>query len=188
MKYTTNAAAFIAVMLTVNVLAWNVETGLKTKTLTKAEVAARQRGRTTEGFQLSIATDKPTYSLGSPILVSVLVRNVSSQPLWVWQTDVEADYEIECVGSDGKAVLLTPYGRRLHAPDRPILHAFDVTLKPAESIEHVLPLDKLYDVSRAGVYNVTVTRKVLVLSALQTNGPPRFAEIRSNTIHISMLQ
>lgn len=193
MKCTIHIVKLAVVMLAVNVLALNdshmpLYTGLKIKTLTEAEVAARKWGANTEGFQLSIATDKAGCRLGQSIVVSVLLRNTSSHPLWFWQTDMEADYDIEIAGNDGKLAPLTTYGQRFHGPGRVDFHASAVTLKPAESIEQVLPLDKLYDVSRAGVYDVTVTRKVPEVSAPQTNGPPRFAEIRSNTIHITMLQ
>jgi hypothetical protein len=193
MKRTIYVVTFAAVTFAINVLAWNdsllpLQTGLKIKTLTEAEVAARKWGPITDGFQISIATDNPAYQLGNPIVVSVLLRNVSGQPLWFSQTDMEADYDIEIAGSDGKAAPLTPYGQRIHALDRPILHAYDVTLKPAESIEHTLALDKLYDVRRADVYNVRVTRKVPEVSAPQTNGAPRLAEIRSNTIRITLFQ
>jgi hypothetical protein len=193
MKYKVYLATLAVAMLAANGSAWNdsvlkQSTGLKIKALSEAEVAARKWGPTTEGFQLSVASDKETYDLGRPIMLSVLLRNVSNQPLRFGQTDVETDYNIEIVGADGKMAPLTAYGKELHSLDRPILHAFAVSLKTGESIEHTLPLDKLYDVSRVGVYNVTVTRKVPKENAPQSTVPPQFAEIRSNTIRITVLR
>jgi hypothetical protein len=186
-----NLVTLVTLTLAARALAWDdsvmkLYTGAKT--LTEAEVAARKWGPITEGFQLSVAADKETYRLGNPVVMSVLVRNVSGRPLGFTQSDPQIDYDVECVGSDGKIAPLTTYGQRFHGSESVIIHAGGVRLKPAESFEHVLPLDKLYDVSRVGMYNVTVTRKVPKENAPKTNGPPQFAEIKSNTIRVTLLR
>ena len=155
--------------------------GLKIRSLSESDIAARKWGPISQGFELSIVSDKEIYHAGDHVILSLLLHNASKTPAAFIHRDKERDFPLDIVSSDGKIVPLTKYGKHLQETANFVISSSKVELSPRDAIEYSLQLDKIYDVSREGTYTVTAKRMVS-----KEDDRRRAAEIKSNTVHITV--
>jgi hypothetical protein len=108
-------------------------------------------GKVVDGFQLSLRFERQEFSNGEPIIVSILMRNVSDKRL---------TYIRETVNGRPSPIYVAVWKEqeklKLETDDNlvPRASATKVDLYPRTQHRYRLRLDKFYDLSKPGVYSV----------------------------------
>lgn len=153
--------------------------------VTGSELSSQERsyswGESKEGFLLGINVEKQSVSVRDPVILNVVLKNISDTPLPLVQTRPENDYRVSVHYENGEAVPLTLYGKRLDSIRGEVRRRTTVTLASNEALEHHLHIDRLFDMSLTGKYFIKVTRTML------TRGTNGFADLESNRLCITVM-
>lgn len=120
-------------------------------------------------FQLLAEVEPASGSAGSPILLTLRLRNVSSGRGYVLDTLDEQDYEIRVTDQAGKEVERTSYGRHL-AEDERGGSAKPREIEPGTEAIAKIDVSKIYALTKPGRYFARVTRVVA------PDAPSKFVE------------
>jgi hypothetical protein len=137
-------------------------------------------GPPTHGFALSLTADSRVYYLGSPILVTVEVRNVSGRPHVALFGSPNLSYGFQIVNALTKTVV----GRNEHSEfgfgrvSVPLQGGWPMPV--GTSMYGKFRLDMLYNFRSPGIYSVQVTKGMPVIDR-------RRVMLTSNAIHIIVL-
>ena len=120
-------------------------------------------------LSLSPVTDKVTA--GSPMLVTITMKNISDHEISYWRemTDDPGGFEYKISAWDDKqtAVLDSKFGKALRGREDPAFLTADTplrstggwrTLKPGETLTDRVNVGRLFDLSRPGRYTIQVQR------------------------------
>jgi|SRR5882762_1666120 len=132
-------------------------------------------------LSLSIAAVEQTGRLGSEVRLRTKLTNISNHVLTFFDTDPDCDYLAEVRDENGNLARPTDHKLLLKcnnglADGRKIL----VTLKPQESRDDEILLNRLYQLTRPGNYSVQVSRAI----PKELGG----GATKSNTITIKIIQ
>lgn len=106
--------------------------------------------------QATVRLSQESIGGANDIHVVLSLKNVSQSPIWVARSrSPEYDVVVIVTGSDNKPVPLTRWGRILIDGIK-IGGVTARLVEPGGAAEYDLDLSKLYDVSRPGLYHVTV--------------------------------
>jgi hypothetical protein len=125
----------------------------------------RDWGARVEGQAIYIATLKPAFHAGDPIILKMRLRNFGRESVTVSydrEMAPQSVFSIKVTFTDGKEVPLTLQGKKelLHERRRIMSRPTTITLKPGEEFARAVALSSLYDLSTAGEYVVSARRKV----------------------------
>src|SRR6266403_5108418 len=130
-------------------------------------------------LSLVITPAHQTVSAGSEVKIKTKLTNSSDHVVTFFDTNFDCDYPTEVRDDKGNPAPQTPYRRELKCSERlGDTRNILVTLKPQESIDEEIVVNKLYDLSRPGDYLIQVSRTV----------PKKLGggSIKSNTIMITL--
>ncbi|MDB5320906.1 MAG: hypothetical protein JWN40_2537 [Phycisphaerales bacterium] len=117
-----------------------------------------------DGIEFSLARRDESYDVGAPIMVDAVLRNRRVERIIVPErrgVDDERNCVIVVHGPDGKEAPLTDFGQKLY--ERKALENLRLRmaqLPKDQTIENVLVVTKVYDLSRPGRYSIRATRYV----------------------------
>ena len=113
------------------------------------------------GQALSITTDKKTYAPLEPIILTIFFKNVGQKPVRVTEDNAFLnDYDIKVRQPDNDVCPWTAYGRRKHEVMTTATRGFN--LEPGGERICILPLNRLFDMTRDAVYTIMVGRNVIL--------------------------
>jgi hypothetical protein len=128
------------------------------------------------GFQLTLRAQSP-QSKKKPVTVEFTIQNVSKKVLWLQETSVERDYELEVRDSRGQEVQLTERGRTFRNNKGEVFRNIVVKFKPGEQKIDMIDVGSLFDLSKPGAYTVRATRR-----AVKIDSRTDWAQVESNTV------
>jgi len=154
-------------------------------------------GKEAAGFKAGISLPKTVYSLGEPIVLSLVVKNVSeSTRRFTDSSSPEDDWNVQVVRrrgwsgpetyKKGEEVPLTLYGRSIkgllwgYARDRS--HR-GYLLKPGETKACNILLNRVADMTLPGEYTIVAWRKIYGEKDVQITSGQVEVEIKSPYIH-----
>ena len=147
--------------------------------LIENEDAEYEWGPVSEGYQLSIQSEKEEYAYCEPIILKIAIRNNGAEPGLLIVARPDEDYIAIVKNSKGKAVPLTAYGRHLRDF---LLGGLEqgVHLDPGQKREYILLVNRIHDMTRKDTYSVRVKRYVY------KRNDKGSAEVLSNTIQVEV--
>lgn len=145
----------------------------------RGSMAATPAGEPLEGFALSLTTRESTVRLGSPILVTVELRNASGNAQHALFGSRHSNYDFKILNLKTGSVVAANSNNAfgLVSVDG---EGYGWPIQPRTSIYGPFRLDLLYQFREPGTYSVEVTRGQNVV-----NG--KLISLRSNTIRITVL-
>ncbi|HEX8234986.1 MAG TPA: hypothetical protein VF600_03435 [Abditibacteriaceae bacterium] len=134
----------------------------------------------TEGFNLSLKTDKSEYAVGARIDIEMLLKDVS-HPRWTTEEADRHTYSLDIVGSDGESVDLTAAGEQ-YAISKSRMYADKGLMDFFPGDKETVPLynaQGFFNMSKPDVYTMQATRQVPSLE-----DPEKMVTIYSNVVKI----
>ena len=142
-----------------------------------AAVACGQAQKVT----ITISAPQAEVKVGAPILLHIVMTNLSRQDIYVPKNAARARaeryYFISVFDSEGNAPPTTQYGKAIRYPGAEAMSRLMVILKPGEKLEEDSTISDIFDMKSAGTYKVIVTRP----SPLEDN-----VILKSNEISITV--
>jgi hypothetical protein len=142
-----------------------------------AAVACGQAQKVT----ITISAPQAEVKVGAPILLHIVMTNLSQQDIYVPKNAARARaeryYFISVFDSEGNAPPTTQYGKAIRYPGAEAMSRLMVILKPGEKLEEDSTISDIFDMKSAGTYKVIVTRP----SPLEDN-----VILKSNEISITV--
>lgn len=120
---------------------------------TNALVAATTE---TNGVRFTAYTTNNSFKVGSPIAITTVVKNISSNNLEVVIAGILSEHTVR-VFQQGKEVEMTKSGRENKMNS---LSSFVKELKLGQQIVEPLPVSRYYDLTNAGDYEFVISRYV----------------------------
>jgi hypothetical protein len=116
------------------------------------------------GLRLGISVERDRYSPEErPIMLEIVVANVSSRTIPLVESHVLQEYEIEVLGADGRPVPMTAEGDKVRRAARTLESSRSI--KPAiapgliHKVDWPVRLDEWFDLNAPGTYVVRVRRR-----------------------------
>ncbi len=135
---------------------------------------------------VTITAPETSIKVGSEVKLDIATKNVSDRTIYVVYSTVGRNMKIDVRDSEGNPVSETPFGLKVHgtdpkrAPFAGTVFSTRVSLKPSETSQEKLVLDKEYDLTKPGRYSIRVQRSD-VLSDTNT-----VIFVKSNTIIVTV--
>lgn len=126
-------------------------------------------GEVTEGFQLSIKTQREAFSSRDPIDLELTLKNADKNTLVVKETAPWRDYRFEVVAESGRPVALTPDGElrltntqkgsnvRVKREDPRVIYR---KVGPGSELKNALDLKEYYIMPSGNVYTIRARRSI----------------------------
>jgi len=125
-------------------------------TVTALTAAAQSE---TNGYSLSISTDKASFASGEAINLTLTLKNIGKENIWIPRDNTFYFYSFHVLLPNKQAAPETLYGTwRFNHTAMPGVSTR--CLKPGEQTSTEVPLSRLFDFSLAGNYEISVVRKV----------------------------
>lgn len=124
-------------------------------------------GKVSEGWQMEAEPDTFWFQQGKNINLRFAQWNRTKTDQVVLLGDDEKLIHLDVTDQDGKPIAQTEHGKNLNNPlmRGSFYSTFFKQLKPGEKVEYTVSLNKLFDVSKPGVYYVTGYNYTGVISA-----------------------
>ncbi|BCM92344.1 hypothetical protein IAD21_04223 [Abditibacteriota bacterium] len=117
-----------------------------------------QVGDPSNGFTLTTRFDKAVFKNGEPIKVAFRLKNLRPTLEYFSRSGYGQDFGLKVTTADGKLVPLTQYGRIIY--DSPgIGSSITIKMKPGDKVSATLYVNRIYDMSEGGKYNITVSTR-----------------------------
>lgn len=116
------------------------------------DLTIRAWGEAREGLVLSVG-EIPREDPESLPRISVVIRNVSSEPKTFAVPGWLFFYRVDVMSPEGSVMELSPFGRALLKPERRTEH-LQVAFGPGEFHETEIPIGSLYNLRARGRYSV----------------------------------
>ena len=139
-------------------------------------------GEIIDGVQLGICLKKDRFPVCEPVHLVIMLKNVGKDPVKYAETYPEQDYSLLVTDKNGKVVPLTRYGARLSKNVGEVLRRVVKTLGPNGEARVELLVNRLYDMTEAGAYSITVTRPI---AKKDGNG---VVVVQSGTLNVQVLE
>ena len=130
---------------------------------TATNLPVREWGPVFQGYALSIMADNTTYSNGQPVLLTITLKNAGTNDINVVYVPAENPfrvYDIQVTSQDGKLVPTTAVGEGLIAGTKQAGSFTMTPLKAQGETSVTLVLDKYFNLTLPGRYDILVTREV----------------------------
>jgi len=147
-------------------------------------------GQTVAGCRLSVTADQASYHVSEPIRLKIIMENVGEGRISAsrFGSGLTKDYKFDLRLPDGDPAPLTLFGKRQDSLNGSRSFS-SLTLGPGETDLVTVPrfnriyLDRLYDMTLAGEYTLTVKRRFLPSGFESVRD---WKEVSSNTIKIAV--
>ena len=142
-------------------------------------MADLQWGPVCDWCQISASLDREVYKATENVLATVIVKNVSARTVGypAYPFAPGSDYTVT---KDGEAMPLTAYGKCMQASAQDLREGA-IPLKPGEDIVYELLLNRDFDLTLAGRYQLQVAREV------QTGASGKPAKASSNAVEFEIV-
>ena len=147
-----------------------------------ADETASQEPMTIEGFGLIVNLEKDQVGPCQPIRLAITIKNASEDELSFWETCPESDYRFIVEDDKGQVVPLTRYGQRIEKNREIVLSAVPVALKPNDERQDTILLNRIYDMTIEGKYDITAWRHV------RTRDNKGHTKLISNTVEVEIAE
>jgi hypothetical protein len=137
-------------------------------------------GAISEGLQLAIETENRAFSSGEPVLVTIVLKNVSAKERRLVGASPYKIYKFIVKDEKGVDAPLTAFGKNL-AEGVDHLERGEFVLQPWEEKREQIEIGKLFEIGNQGPYSVTAKRAVFKIESYD------LAELVSNTIDFRVL-
>ncbi len=113
---------------------------------------------------ISIEARKPTFELGQPIQIHIILKNTTDRQFTVFRSTGGASgelyYSVSVIGPDGNSAASTEYGAAMEKNRDQIvpLSRKMVTVAPGASVDDNVTVSKMFNMTAAGTYVVQVSR------------------------------
>jgi hypothetical protein len=118
-------------------------------------------GPETEGYQLAISTTNKLLISGTPVVLNVSLKNVSTNTLPVSVTSSWFNlYHLDVIGPDGKNASLTDWGKRTGVNTLKGETSRSIKqLAPGSQLDMPFVLSELFEMKSPGDYQITFKQK-----------------------------
>jgi hypothetical protein len=103
-------------------------------------------------IQVVAAIDGANFKPGTPIILKLTVKNVSSQVMKLGDSDPEIDFDCTVTDASGKELPRTDWGNRLLRHEYSLLSARSQLLEPGQQFQAEIDLGHIYRIEQAGSY------------------------------------
>jgi hypothetical protein len=117
---------------------------------------------------------------GKPIVLSVILKNVSGRSLALVRTNFLYDFTIEVKNGSGRDVELTELGKLRLRNAEMYISREHFQLAPGKVLENTIDITELFKITKPDRYSITFKRLV---PKLRGKG---WTEVRSNTVEVSV--
>jgi hypothetical protein len=133
----------------------------------------RDWGEDIMGLAVSLTFPQETYDPWEPIVGKLVITNLAKEEHEVFKVVASGAvfnvYDITVVQSNGSEVPLTSHGEGMYGNRDCWAGIMRQKLKPGEEVVITVHFNRLYDMTRAGEYHITATRRYFFH---ETDGPP----------------
>ena len=114
----------------------------------------------TPSISMTATLERPMCPEGQPVVLAVALHNDSAQKWDIGGDAFEASsFQITVTDSAGRAVPRTALGDRIQTPPAATTHV-EWDIEPGQTFRYHFNLAHLFDLSRTGVYAVTISRRL----------------------------
>ena len=113
---------------------------------------------------ISIEAEKPTFELGQPIQIHIVLDNTTDRSFTVFRSTGGASgeeyYSVGVIGPDGKPAALTEYGAAMekYRGQLQVLSRKMVHVTPGGDADDNVTISRMFNMTAAGTYVVQVSR------------------------------
>jgi hypothetical protein len=140
----------------------------------------REWGQEIQGYSISISTSKNVFAPAEPISMTITLKNIGKESLWLVRGNTFLFYNVNVLLPDKKPAPQTLYGARRIGNASGIAGVASYYLKPGEETSTEIPLSRLFDFSLAGTYEISVIRKIKIQKDNQ------WLDVPSNQIEVTV--
>lgn len=142
----------------------------------------KKRPAQIEGFQLvaRLAEGPGIADTGKPIVLSVILKNVSGRSLALVRTTFLYDFAIEVRNGSGREIELTELGKLRRRNAEMYISREHFQLAPGKVLENTVEISELFKMTQPDRYSITFKR---LIPKLRGKG---WTEVRSNTVQVNV--
>lgn len=120
-----------------------------------------ERGQPVDGAQITITTPRDGFGPGEPIHITIILKNLREhEDLHMYWQGSWQDYALNLSFSNQQPVPMTLYGKQIFEASRDILRVRSQSLSPGAATMLTIPINRLFDMSLADIYELFVSRPV----------------------------
>lgn len=108
---------------------------------------------------LDAGTEQPAYREGQPVMLALTLHNNAAENLFTASAFEASAFQIAVMTETGEPVLRTAVGERILTPPMSVRANSIAAFSPGQTLSYRFNLARLFDLSRAGGYTVTVSRR-----------------------------
>ena len=116
--------------------------------------------------ELTVSAENVKFKAGSPLHVSILLKNVSKSSIVVQVSCLELNYRFDVRRENGDPVPMTPEGTRRSNVDPSACRRKTLVLQSENSIRVDVDTALLYDFTKAGRYSILVKREYRIMDGV----------------------
>lgn len=136
---------------------------------------------TSEGFQLSLQSEKEAFLAEEPIVLNLTLRNISTEEGRVIGANPYQLYKFIVTDQKGVTMPLAEFGKHLAKEEGDFLGRAVVTIGPEKEVREKIEINKIFIMDAPGVYSVTAKRIGICKREREGVG-----ELTSNTAFITI--
>lgn len=109
------------------------------------------------------------FKTGDKIEIVLATHNLSAEPIAIVLSKVNSDYQVIVSDESGNSIPLTDYGQRMAINAHEFGRVIFKPLKPNDVYLDMFPLNEFYDLTKPGLYSISVTRDIWRFGILGNN-------------------
>jgi hypothetical protein len=133
-----------------------------------------------EYIEMVVETEEREFVSDENIYIYMTVRNKTNKNFYLRDTYPSRDYRFEVYDEGGNVVPMTENGIHL-ANSNTLWRNGAIMMPPGKEVQHSTTISKLFDMSKPGIYFITVKRRVHDMDG------KLYAEIVSNTLAVTVI-
>ena len=132
----------------------------------------------------------PVYSEGQPLVLALTLHNDAAKNLFTASAFEASAFQITVINKVGEPVSRTAVGDRVLTPPTAVSANSISAFSPGQTLSYRFNLARLFDLSRAGVYIVTVSRRFIpwVLPRPVVDTPPQGIVLSAGPLKFRMVE
>jgi sugar lactone lactonase YvrE len=139
---------------------------------------------------LHASVEQPAYREGQPVMLALTLHNDAAKNLFTASAFEASAFQITVLDEAGHPVPRTAVGERILTPPNAVSANSIATFSLGQTLSYRFNLARLFDLSRAGVYTVTVSRRfrpwILPRPAVDT--PPQEIALSAGPLKFRMVE
>lgn len=137
---------------------------------------------------LDASMEQPTHREGQPVMLALTLHNNTAKNLFTASAFEESAFQIAVIDEAGRPVPHTAVGERVLTPPTVVRSNSIRDFSPGQTLSYRFNLARLFDLSRAGVYTVIVSRRFRpwVLPRPAADAPPQEIVLSAGPLTVQM--